>query len=416
MSEKKSALMDEIRPHLVVLVNPDWFFLSHFLERALAAKHAGYDVTVLTTDTGSAQRIVELGLQFVPITMSRHGLGPLGQISTFGQLLRVYRRLKPDLVWHIGLKPIVFGTLAARFAGVHRIVNAPVGMGFVFAGDSIKARILRPFVFWALKRLLNPLQSKVVFENSDDLRDLVRAGAVRREDAVLIRGAGVNVEQYVPTPEQDEIPVVLFAARLIWEKGVGVFVEAARRLRKQGVQARFMIAGGVDQESSSAVPEAQLRGWEAEGVITWLGARKDMVQVLGNCDVFCLPTYYREGLPKVLLEAMACGRACVATDAPGCREAVHHGDNGLLVPIREAEALASALRCLIENAQLRRGMGERGRERALTEFAQEKVIAETLTVFESCRTGRPLPAFDANAHRSRGGMALKSDDLPRNVN
>lgn len=371
------------KPRLVVLINPDWFFLSHFVERALAAKRAGYDVVVLCSDTGNGKQIEELGIRFVPIGMSRHGLAPWQQLRTFWRVRREYKRLRPSLVWQIGLKPIVLGSLAAISAGVTKVVNAPVGMGFVFAGDSLKARILRPVALLALKRLLNPSGSKVVFENDDDLREMVRIGAVRRDAAVLIRGAGVDIERYAPAPEPTGVPVVLFAARLIWEKGVGVFVNAARILRAQGVEARFLVAGGVDHESSSAVPESQLRDWEAEGTITWLGARRDMARVIADCNLFCLPTHYREGLPKVLLEAMACGRACVATDAPGCREAITDGDNGLLVPVRDADALARALRHLLETPELRRRMGERGRERVEGEFAQERVIAETLDVYES---------------------------------
>lgn len=371
------------KPRLVVLVNPDWFFLSHFVERALAAKRAGYDVFVLCSDTGNGKIIEELGIRFIPIGMSRHGLAPWRQLRTLWCVRREYKRLRPSLVWQIGLKPIVLGSLAAISAGVAKVVNAPVGMGFVFAGASLKARTLRPVVLWALKHLLNPPGSRVVFENGDDLREMVRIGAVRSNAAVLIRGAGVDIERYTPEPEPEGVPVVLFAARLIWEKGVGVFVDAARILRAQGIEARFLVAGGVDHESSSAVPESQLRDWEAEGTITWLGARRDMARVIADCNLFCLPTHYREGLPKVLLEAMACGRACIATDAPGCREAITDGDNGLLVPVRDAQALAQALRHLLERPELRRRMGERGRERVEGQFSQERVIAETLDVYES---------------------------------
>jgi glycosyltransferase involved in cell wall biosynthesis len=366
----------------MVLVNPDWFFLSHFVERALAARHAGFDVSVMCSDTGSGRQIEELGLRLIPVCMSRHGLAPIEQLRTLWQVHQEYKRRRPSLVWQIGLKPIVLGTLAAKFAGVNKVVNAPVGMGFVFASDSLKARLLRPFGLWALRYLLNPRRSKVVFENKDDLRELIDIGAVRSDDAILIRGAGVDLQKYQPTPEPEGLPVVLFAARLIWEKGIGVFIDAARLLHAQNVEARFLVAGGVDHGSSSAVSELQMRAWEAECAITWLGARRDMAHVIAGCNLFCLPTY-REGLPKVLLEAMACGRACVATDVPGCREAIRDGDNGLLVPARDAEALARAIRHLLERPELRRKMGIRGRERAEMEFAREKVNAETLEVFQA---------------------------------
>ena len=182
---------------------------------------------------------------------------------------------------------------------------------------------------------------------------------------------------------------VLQGGRLIWEKGVGLFVEAARFLKGRGVAARFVIAGGVDLDSSSAVPESQLRAWEAEGVVEWLGPRRDMPNILASCHVFCLPTWYREGLPKVLLEAMACERAVVTTDAVGCREAVTHMDNGLLVPPKDPNALANALELLLNDPELRRRLANRGRERAINEFATEKVCEQTLAVFRSVAEQTP---------------------------
>lgn len=381
MEAEQQPTPDGLPQRLAVMVNPDWFFLSHFVDRTVAARRAGYDVTVITTDTGRMQQISDLGLPVVSIAMSRHGLAPIAQLRTFWLLWRGYRHLRPDLAWHIGLKSIVFGTAAARLTGVSRIVNAPVGMGFVFAASTLKARILRPLVFLALRRFLNPPRSQVIFENPDDMATLVQTGAVRAQDAVLIQGAGVDVTRYVPEPEPAGTPVILFAARLIREKGAAILVAAARILREQGVEARFLIAGGIDKDSSSAIPETELRKWENEGLVEWLGTCTDMPATLSRCHIFCLPTYYREGLPKVLLEAMACERPCITTDAPGCRDAVRHDDNGLLVPQKDPHALAAAIRYLVDNAHVRRRMGKRGRQIVLDEFANDQIVAETLGVF-----------------------------------
>jgi glycosyltransferase involved in cell wall biosynthesis len=234
-----------------------------------------------------------------------------------------------------------------------------------------------------MRWLLNPSRSKVVFENGDDMREMIAQCAVREADSVLIRGAGVDLTRYRPSVEPEGMPVVLFAARLIWEKGVGLFVEAARLLKARGFAARFVIAGGVDADSSSAVPESQLRAWEAGGIVEWLGPRQDMPEVLASCHVFCLPTWYREGLPKVLLEAMACERAIVTTDAVGCREAVTHMENGLLVPPKDVNALADALQLLLNDSALRRRLAKRGRQRAVNEFGTEMVCEQTLAVFKS---------------------------------
>jgi len=367
---------------LLVVVNRDWFFLSHFLARTLAARRAGYEVTVVCQDTGRMDALRKAGLDVQPLVIPRHRPTPWSVLRTSLRLRHVYRRTQPTVIWHIGLLPIVCGGLAAWSLRQRGLVNAPVGMGYVFATSSARAALLRPVVRLVLRWLLNPPGSRVIFENRDDLREMLALRAVRRDGAVLIRGAGVAVPEE-PVAEPDGIPVVLFAARLIWEKGVGEFVAAARRLRARTVPVRFLIAGGIDGESVSAVPESQLRAWVDEGTVEWLGHRTDLDQVLAHSHVFCLPTWYREGLPKVILEAMACGRAVVTTDTPGCREAVQHEVNGLLVSPKNVEALAAAIERLLIDPELRRRLGACGRERAQREFSTERVCAETLAVFDA---------------------------------
>ena len=386
MSATETDLTRRDRGRLIILVNQDWFFLSHFADRALAAQRDGYRVTVICPDSGRADEIVALGFHHMPLSLRRHGANPLGELRPLLQLRRAYRELRPDLAWHIGLKAIVLGTLASIWAGRSGgIVNAPVGMGFVFASNGWTARLLRPVVRAALRLLLNPPNSRVVFENGDDMRELIDQLAVHASEAVLIRGAGVDLTRYAATPEPGGVPVVLFASRLIWEKGVGVFAEASGLLAARGVRAHFVIAGGVDRGSSSAVPESQLRRWAAEGVAEWLGPRSDMPELLAGCTVFCLPTWYREGLPKVLLEAMACQRAVVTTDAVGCREAVAHLDNGLLIPPKDPLALADAIERLLGDAVLRCRLAARGRQRAEREFGSEAVCRQTMEIFSALR-------------------------------
>lgn len=384
MAEAASSIQGQGR--LFILINQDWFFLSHFVDRALALQRDGYQVTVICPDSGRAREIIGLGLDYLPLSLQRHGTNPLGELRALLQLRRAYRDLRPDMAWHIGLKAIVLGTLASVWAGRSGgIVNAPVGMGFVFASNGLVARILRPAVRTALRFLLNPKQSRAVFENADDMRELINARAVHKRDAVLIRGAGVDLGDYAPTAEPDGVPVVLFASRLIWEKGVGVFAAAAKLLHDRGFEARFVIAGRIDGDSSSAVPKAQLLDWQSEGTLEWIGPRQDMPNVLASCTIFCLPTWYREGLPKVILEAMACQRAVVTTDTVGCREAVTNMSNGLLVPPKDAAALAAALEALLQNPVLRQRLAKRGRARAVEEFGTEAVCGQTLDVFRSLK-------------------------------
>jgi glycosyltransferase involved in cell wall biosynthesis len=253
-------------------------------------------------------------------------------------------------------------------------------MGFVFSSQSRLASLLRPVVRLALHALLNPPGSRVVFENPDDLESAVRGRLVRREDVVLIRGAGVDTKRFCPTPEPQGTPTVALIARMLWDKGIGEYVEAARTIKAKGLAANLVLVGAPDVRNPGAISEAQLREWDAEGVVRWLGHRTDIPEVLAACHIVCLPSY-REGLPKSLLEAMAAGRPIVATDVPGCREAVRDGDNGLLVPSRDSGALARALETLIREPELRRRLGARGRERAETEFASDVVNEATLALY-----------------------------------
>jgi glycosyltransferase involved in cell wall biosynthesis len=363
---------------LLYLVTEDWFFVSHFMDRARAAHAAGYEVIVLANDNGSAGPIREAGFTFVPVPFVRRGLNPATELNTFHAILGHYRYFRPAVLHHVALKPILYGTLAARSAKLRGILNAPVGMGFVFTSRSLLSRVLRPAVDLALRVLMNPSGSRVVFENPDDLNAFVSRRAVRREDAILIRGAGVDLDRFAPAPEPPGPITVSLVSRMLWDKGIGEYVEAARQLKGR---ARFLLVGGPDPQNPSAIPEAQLAAWQAEGVVEWLGHRDDVADILRQCHIACLPSY-REGLPKSLLEAATAGLPIVATDVPGCREAVRNGENGILVPSRDSSALAAALKLLIADPALRRRMGAAGRERAVTEFAAGIVTAATLAVYD----------------------------------
>ncbi len=370
------------RPARVLFfVTEDWFFCSHFIDRAVAARDAGFEVLVLTRVGDRGDEIRRKGLSLIPLDISRHGLNPLAELRTVWAVYRIYARVKPDLTHHFALKPIVDGTIASLLGGFGHVINAPVGMGFVFSSQSRLASLLRPVVRLALHALLNPPGSRVVFENPDDLESAVRGRLVRRDDAVLIRGAGVDTERFRPTPEPQGTPTVALIARMLWDKGVGEYVEAARILKAKGLAATLVLVGAPDARNPGAISETQLRAWDAEGVVRWLGHRTDIAAILARCHIACLPSY-REGLPKALLEAMAAGRPIVATDVPGCREAVRDRDNGLLVPSRDAGALARALETLIGDPELRRQLGDRGRRRAETEFASDVVNQATLGLYQ----------------------------------
>ena len=365
---------------LLYLVTEDWYFCSHRLPLAVAASAAGYEVVVATRVSVHAEQIRAAGLQLVPLGLSRRGQNPLRELASVAEIVRVYRRVRPDIVHHVALKPVLYGSLAARFSRVPAVVNALAGLGYVFSSADLKARVLRPVVRAAYHLLLDGSNRRLIVQNPDD-RDLFsRDGLVDPSRIHLIRGSGVELSRFAATPEPDGLPLVILPARMLRDKGVEEFVAAARSLKQQGIGARFALVGDPDPENPAAIGEATLRRWHCEGVVEYWGWREDMTAVLRECHLVCLPSY-REGLPKALIEAAASARAIVTCDVPGCRDVVTEGDNGLLVPPRDSAALANALRRLIVDPQLRARMGARGRQRAVAEFSVEHVITDTLSVY-----------------------------------
>ena len=375
------------RPRVVIVVNADHFFVSHRLRLGMALRDAGYDVTVVAGESTARSEIEREGLRFIALPIERGGRSPLKDLRTVLALVRIYLEERPDLVHHVTIKPVLYGTLAARLARVPAVVNAISGLGFVFIerpGDRWRESALRTLVQSAYRELLRSARVKVIFQNPDDMDTFAARGMLRREQAVLVRGAGVDVTRFVPSPLPAGPPVVLVASRLLWDKGIGEFVEAARRLRSRGSPARFVLVGGTDRANPTSVPEQQVLQWVREEVVEWWGHKDagEMPAVLAGAHVVVLPSY-REGLPLVLAEAAASGRACITADVPGCREIVREGENGWLVPVRDAGALADAIeRALGDTEELaRRGLA--GRLRAEREFSSSRVLKETLALYDS---------------------------------
>ena len=365
-------------PKLLFLVTEDWYFVSHRLPLAVAARQAGYEVTVVTRVGEHGHTIRNAGLRLIPIETSRRGKNPFSEIMLIARLVAIYRRERPDIVHHVAMKPVLYGSLVARLAGVRHVVNAMAGLGWLFTSKSRLADVLGRGVSFAFRLLLN--RGVVIVQNPDDMKWLVDVG-IESSRIHLIRGSGVDVNRFSLTPEPDGAPVVVLASRMLWDKGVGEFVAAARNLKQQGMAARFVLVGNPDPANPASIPRSLLEAWHTEGVIEWWGHRNDMEQVFAQSHLVCLPSYYGEGVPKVLLEAAACGRAIITTDMPGCREIVSHGDNGLLVPPRNEVALTDALLALLQDPDRRSRMGTRGRERAAKGFSEDKVVAETLTLY-----------------------------------
>ena len=365
-------------PKLMFFVTEDWYFCSHRLPLAVVAKEAGFDVAVVTRARHHSEKIREAGIRLIPFENERRSMGLFASIAAIAHLVALYRRERPDILHHVALKPVMLGTLSARLAGIDRVVNAVTGLGWLSSSGSWVAVVLMPFVRRALKWLLS--RGWIIVQNPDDRTWLLDVG-VKGESIRLIRGSGVDVQRFYPRSVSEGLPVVMLVARMLWDKGVGEFVKAARQIRLRGDSARFVLVGTPDSANPTSIPEKTLREWAAEGVVEWWGRRNDMEEVLRQAHIACLPSY-REGLPLSLLEAAACGLPIIATDVPGCREVVLHGENGLLVPPCNCDALADALSQLIHDPRRRAAMGRRSRELAVAEFSLNRVISETLALYQ----------------------------------
>jgi glycosyltransferase involved in cell wall biosynthesis len=362
---------------VMFVVNTDWFFLSHRLPLAVAAARAGADVTVVTTDTGRSEEIRAHGLRFEDARMSRMGRNPVRELGTVVRLCRVMRRVRPDVVHLVATKALVYGGLAARAAGVSGVVSAVTGAGYALGSDRNPAlqRLVRALLRVVLRR--SPV---VVFQHEAD-RDLyVRNRLAPAGRTLLIRGVGVDPDIWTAKPEPSE-QVVMLAARLIAEKGVETFVDAARVLRHRFPDTRFVIVGQLDPEVPTGIGQKQLDAWVAEGLVEWWGHRSDMHATLAACQVFVLPSYHNEGVPKVLVEAAATGRAVVASDIAGCRSVVRDGVTGLLVPVRDPTHLAEAIASLLGNPWRRRRLAAAARADVAVRFRESDLTRQTLDAY-----------------------------------
>ena len=372
----------ECSRHLVYVITEDWFFKSHFFDRAIAAVSAGYKVTVITRCRDSARELKKYDLLTENFEFSRRGSNPITELATILKLRSTLKRIKPDIVHNIALKPVVLGSLAAQLAGIRNIVNAPVGMGYVFTSQESKARVLRPIVKVLIRYVLRNKNRRVIIENHDDFENLVSGGFARRDLIALIKGAGVDVQKFSQRPEPAEPVKVIMVSRLLRDKGVYEFICAAKIVRSKNSSVQFLLVGDIDDGNPTSMNSEAIASLANSIDVTWLRARTDIAELLAESHIACLPSY-REGLPKSLIEAASVGRPIVTTDVPGCREVVTHMVNGLLVQPRDAQALALAIEKLVEDTNLRKSMGEENRHKAEAEYANEIIIGQTHRVYDS---------------------------------
>lgn len=367
------------RGKICLVANTDWYLFNFRLSLAKELRSIGWDVVMISPPGSYASRLVEEGFRWVEWQVDRRGMNIIHELTATSHLAKIYSKERPLLVHHHTIKSVIYGSFAARLRKVPAIVNSITGLGYLFLSSGWRSNVLRASVLPVYRSAIKHKNVRVIFENKVDLDTFLQNGLAGKSQSTIIEGVGVDVDRYVPQPEMEGIPLVVLPARLLWDKGVGALVEAARKLHER-TSIRIALVGMPDPGNPTSIDETQLQEWISEGLIEYWGFREDMDEVYRQAHIVCLPSY-REGLPTVLIEAAAAGRPIVASDVPGCREVVDHGVNGLLVPPGDSAALADALALLADNPALRQQMGAAGRLKVVNQFADTKVIAATLSVY-----------------------------------
>lgn len=361
---------------IILFANTDWFLYNFRLASAQALTKLGHSVIMLSPTGPYTRHMETLGFHCIDFPMERQGINVFRELNTVFRLIKIYLTEKPDLTHHFTIKCVLYGTLAAELASIPSIVNSLTGLGYAFTAQrNLLQRLISMFYHILLKK------TWTIFENPDDQASFLKKGWVLPERSFVILGAGVDLERFKHQPEPTGTPVVTLPARLLFDKGIAEFVDAARIVRKRNPKVVFRIAGENDPGNPSNIPENILKNWKSEKSIEWQGWQIDMETIYAHSHIICLPSY-REGLPKTLIEAAASGRAIITTDVPGCRHVVNDGENGFLVPHQDSVSLAEKIEILLNNPHLRKSMGIKGRARAESEFSNEKIISETIRVYQ----------------------------------
>ena len=360
-----------------------WFPL---MERMVAR---GWRVVAVAADHPVADRLREQQVDFRPLPFSRAIGAFRAHVRSLRGLYGIYRQERPDLVHHFTANPVIYGTIAARVAGVPRVVNMIPGMGSVFSSRAWDAPLLRAWLRTAYRAVLGMRGARTVFQNDADRAAFEDWRLVSPGGSAVVGGAGVDVERYRPVPEPEGDPVVLFCGRMLKSKGVLELMAAAEALRGRGLRFRLVLVGREEAHHQHAIPAAAIESWRRDGLANWLGLREDMPEIYAAANIVVLPSYGGEGMSNVLIEAAASGRAVVASDIAGCRDVVRHGRSGFLVPPRDVRALAAALEILLRDPARRAAMGRSGRELAVSELSRQRRLGEMASLYASLGAGEP---------------------------
>jgi glycosyltransferase involved in cell wall biosynthesis len=375
-----------VNGRVLFVVNADWFFVSHRLALARAVRAAGYEVGVCAGQSEAHARITAEGFPFFPLPIDRGGTSAINDAATLMALTRVYRRYRPNIAHHVTIKPVLYGSLAARIAGVPATVNAISGLGYAFiprTDDRLRNQAFRGGLRAAYRLALSGSRTRTIFQNADDREAFVEQRLVRRVNTRLIRGSGVDLEKFKEAPLPPYPFTALVPSRLLWDKGIGEFVQAATSLRKRWPDARFVLLGRLDYGNPAAIREEQIQRWVSDGLVEWWGSREHefMPEAYAQAHVVVLPSY-REGLPLALAEAAATSRPVITTDVPGCRDTVLDGKTGWVVKARDAVSLTAALEAALSaDLPTLAAMGRAGRQLAALRFSIQSVVGATLASY-----------------------------------
>lgn len=379
---------------ILFVVNDDWFFLSHRLPIALKAQKEGYEVHVATGPYVGESKLTSLGFKHHVYSIARAKINPLQDLMTICSLSKLYKNITPDIIHHITIKPVIFGCIAARLANAKSVVNAISGLGVIFIAQGLKAKIKRFLVAKLYRFALGHKNSITIVQNKDDKATIQTLAKLSDDQMVLIKGSGVDLTKFIYTPllnnkvmlngelsESENSCKVVLLARMLKDKGVEEFYQAAKQLKEYYPQTKFILAGDT-HENPASLGKDKLQAWNDEGIVHWIGHIENTVELIQQVDIVVLPSY-REGLPKVLLESQAIGRPIVTTDVPGCRDAIVNQETGILVPVKDAISLAEAISDLINDFDKRKNMGRKGRQLVEKEFSIDLVVSQHMTIYNN---------------------------------
>lgn len=376
-------MINNERRTLLYFVNVDWFFISHRLPIALKALQQGFHVVIACRFTTHREQLESMGFETYEIPFSRSGVGLFSEMKTLLNVRQVISLTRPDIIHSITIKPVIYsGLMRKTLFRKSAMVSAISGLGYVFTSPTLRARLIKLTVSLLYKISLSGKRKIVIFQNISDESILSNIVGLTRDDKVLIKGSGADLNVYNYKPEMEECSVkVSMACRLLKDKGVYEYIEAAKLVKEKYPDVDFLLIGTPDIENPNSVMIHEIEKWANDGVVKYLGHRTDIAEIFSQSNIVCLPSFYGEGVPKVLIEAAACGRAIVTTNNPGCRDAIIHGQTGLCVPIKNSQALAGAIISLIEQPELRRKMGIAARDFAEQEFDVNSVVDKHMSIY-----------------------------------